>query len=187
MISDNVQQWTRDELVEGYSALLEKCQELRATKEKDEQRIYELKRALNTAEAAQTFLSQELEQLSKGETNQQNEELAEQKNKTEEWCKKNSRLEEDISNLQLELDNAQAEITELRQKLDQALKKKVRDELANEQQASAERLARIQEMEEENYTLLQKLEESYEVNTQKTLIIAEQEVSKMSISFINLL
>lgn len=174
----DLNQLSRDELLEEYSQLLEKCNELRSSKENDDQRIYDLKRALDTAEAAQSYLSQELEQVLKGKGGLLDEQLLEQKNKTDEWCKKTHSLEKEMENLQTELDDAQHENVQLRQQLETALTKNLSsDDLAKEQLSTEQHMHRIQELEEENRSLLQKLEQCCEINTQKTLVIAEHEVS----------
>jgi len=53
-----------DDIVEEYKLLHDRHQQLKDQSDKDAQRIYELKRSLDTALAAESYLTQELEQLS---------------------------------------------------------------------------------------------------------------------------
>lgn len=53
-----------DDIVEEYKLLHDRHQQLKDQSEKDAQRIYELKRNLDTALAAESYLTQELEHLS---------------------------------------------------------------------------------------------------------------------------
>lgn len=174
---NNIDNLTRDELLEEYSELLGKYQELRSVKDENAQRIHELKRALDTAEAAQAYLSQELEHVSKHNANTVDDDIIEQRMKTEEWCKKSQRLQEELNILNSEYDQSQQEVLKLRELLENAQKETANAGLEHAQRVSDENVAKIQEIEMENVTLIHKLEESNDVITQKTLFIAEQQAS----------
>ncbi|XP_039497926.1 protein Spindly [Drosophila santomea] len=163
---------TVDDIVEEYKLLHDRHQQLKDQSEKDAQRIYELKRNLDTALAAESYLTQELEQLSSqpvasnsGGNCQELEELR----------RKFKALKEEQDVLQQDYDAKVEETNTLKDKL-AAAEKEVADKSASRSNDLHEDCsARLNALELENSELMQKLAEYEDLRVTNTLAVAEKE------------
>lgn len=168
-----------DDIVEEYKLLLDRHQQLKDQSEKDAQRIYELKRNLDTALAAESYLTQELEHLSNqpvaiasGGNGQELEELR----------RKFKTLKEEQDVLQQDYDAKVEETRSLKDKLTAAEKNLAEKSASRSNQLHDDFFARLNALELENCELLQKLAEYEDLRIANTLAVAEKEVEIFLIS-----
>lgn len=168
--------FTRDELLEEYCKLFDRFQDLRESNEADTQKIHELKRSLDTATAAQAYLSQELEQYTNSDSNELENELHKTQADLSDMKKKYSKLEVSFNALQQDYNNLLEENNKISQNLEDSLKRKEQEPKEVDTKVIDEYLLRIQALENENMDLLQKIEDFEERSVRYTLTIAECEV-----------
>ncbi|XP_068150620.1 protein Spindly [Drosophila tropicalis] len=167
---------TTDDIVYEYKTLHTRHQQLKEQSEEDAQRIHELKRNLDTALAAEAYLTQELEQLSAcggGVPAQSSQNGIEQE--LEEIRKRYKTLLEEHENLQQEYDNQGQEVQKLKSKLKQSekdLEGKVAQQLAHVHDECQERFGVL---ETENSELMQKLFEYEQAKVKQTFEVADKE------------
>lgn len=173
--------YSRDELLEEYCKLFDRFQDLRESNEADAQKIYALKRSLDTATAAQSYLSQELEQY----TNSDNIEIEKKLQKSQaeliEVKKKYGKLEISFTGLQQDYNLLLEENSKLTQNLEDTVKRKEQSSNEVDPKIFDDYVLRIQVLENENIDMLQRIEEFEERSVCYTLAIAECEVRVMSI------
>ncbi|XP_043642991.1 protein Spindly [Drosophila teissieri] len=163
---------TVDDIVEEYKLLHDRHQQLKDQSEKDAQRIYELKRNLDTALAAESYLTQELEQLS-SQPVASNHGLNSQE--LEELRRKFKTLKEEQDVLQQDYDAKVEETQTLKDKL-AATEKELADKSASRSNDLHEDCsARLNALELENSELMQKLAEYEDLRVTNTLAVAEKE------------
>ncbi|XP_059221975.1 protein Spindly [Stomoxys calcitrans] len=167
--------YTRDELVEEFCKLFDRYQDLREASEADTQKIHELKRSLEVSVAAQTYLSQELEQYTNAENNEQENELQKALNELTELKKRYGKLEASYNALQQDHNTLLEENANLTHNLEEISRRRDVEPLDVTNKTSEEDLQRIQMLENENMDLLQKMEEFQEEIVRYTLAIAECE------------
>lgn len=162
-----------EELQEEYQKLKEKYSQLCALSDSDRQRIHELKRSLDTATAAEAYLSQELEQLSSVQTSQDDVLLHKKQNEIDELKKRqavllteNEDLHEDVAVLRAENEKLKQEIKELKA---QVRPVEVTYQIPKEYAELRDKL------EAENLELLAKLDETHECVVKFTMALAEKE------------
>ncbi|XP_017110690.1 protein Spindly [Drosophila elegans] len=161
-----------DDIVEEYKLLHDRHQQLKVQSDQDAQRIYELKRNLDTALAAEAYLTQELEQLSSqpvaSKSGADSQEL-------EELRRKYKSLKEEQDILQQDYDSKVEESSKLQDKL-AAFEKQLADKSATRSTDTHEDcLARLNALELENSELMQKLSEYEDSQVTNTLVVAEKE------------
>ncbi|XP_016982848.1 protein Spindly [Drosophila rhopaloa] len=161
-----------DDIVEEYKLLHDRHQQLKDQSEKDAQRIYELKRNLDTAVAAESYLTQELEQLSSqpvasnsGGDSQELEELR----------RKYKTLKEEQDTLQQDYDCKVEESSKLKEKLAATEKELAEKSASRSKDPHEDCLARLNALELENCELMQKLSEYEDSRITNTLAVAEKE------------
>ncbi|GBP95495.1 hypothetical protein EVAR_64882_1 [Eumeta japonica] len=93
---------TRDELLEKYCKLFDQYQDLRESNELDTQKIHELKRSLDTATAAQLYLTQELEQYANLDNKETEIKLHKVQSELQDSKKRCTKLESSLATLQQE-------------------------------------------------------------------------------------
>lgn len=174
--------YSREELLEEFCKLFDRYQELRESNEADTQKIHDLKRALDTATAAQTYLSQELEQYNNTDNKEEDYELQRTQAELMELKKKYGKLEMGFATLQQDHSTLLEENSTMSHKLQEALKWKENMPVVVENKISEEDLLRMQILEDENMDLLQKIEEFDERSVRFTLTIAECEVRKIMLN-----
>lgn len=168
-----------EDLQDHYGKLFERYRQMRDDAEADTQRIHELKRNLETAYAAENYLSQEIEELmqtlasiekdNKGQTKVQTE--------LEDLRRQHHTLTTDFTTMQQEYAALSAENAEMRKQLE-TVKSAKRLSVSAIVDAGAEELAkRVATLEGENFALMQKLEEFQECMVRQTMALAEREVS----------
>ncbi|KAI8042284.1 hypothetical protein M5D96_003586 [Drosophila gunungcola] len=161
-----------DDIVEEYKLLHDRHQQLKVQSEKDAQRIYELKRNLDTALAAESYLTQELEQLSSQPVASKS---AADSQELEELRRKYKSLKEEQDILQQDYDSKVEESSKLQDKL-VAFEKQLADKSASRSTDTHEDcLARLNALELENSELMQKLSEYEDSRVTNTLVVAEKE------------
>ncbi|XP_017075911.2 protein Spindly [Drosophila eugracilis] len=161
-----------DDIVEEYKLLHDRHQQLKDQSEKDAQRIYELKRNLDTALAAESYLTQELEHLSSqpvvNKSGADSQEL-------EELRRKYKALKEEQDTLQLDYDSNVEESRKLRDKL-AATERELADKAASKSNDPHEDfMSRFNALELENCELMQKLADYEDSQVATTLAVAEKE------------
>ncbi|EDW54150.1 GM18139 [Drosophila sechellia] len=161
-----------DDIVEEYKLLHDRHQQLKDQSEKDAQRIYELKRSLETALAAESYLTQELEHLSSqpvaSECGGNGQEL-------EELRRKFKILKEEQDVLQQDYDAKVEETRSLKDKLTAAEKDLAEKTAFRSNELHDDFLARLNALELENCELMQKLAEYEDLRVTNTLAVAEKE------------
>ncbi|XP_073822463.1 spindle apparatus coiled-coil protein 1 spindly [Musca autumnalis] len=167
--------FSRDELLEEFCKLFDRYQDLKESNEADTQKIHELKRSLDTATAAQAYLSQELEQYTSSENNQDDNELQKALSELAELRKRHSKLELSYNTLQQDHNALLEENAALTKTIEELTKRKESEPAVVECKTSEEDLQRIQMLECENMDLLQKMEDFQEQTVRYTLTIAECE------------
>ncbi|XP_016962201.1 protein Spindly [Drosophila biarmipes] len=161
-----------DDIVEEYKLLHDRHQQLKDQSEKDAQRIYELKRSLDTALAAEAYLTQELEQLGSQPVATNSGGDAQE---LEELRRKYKALKEEQDTLQQDLDSKVEESSQLRSKL-AAAERELADKAATRSaDLHEECLARLTALEAENSELMQKLAEYEDARVANTFAVAEKE------------
>ncbi|XP_061389338.1 protein Spindly [Musca vetustissima] len=168
--------FTRDELLEEFCKLFDRYQDLKESNEADTQKIHELKRSLDTAVAAQAYLSQELEQYTSSENCQDDaNELQKTLSELAELRKRYSKLELSYNTLQQDHNALLEENAMLTKTVEELNKRKESEPAVVESKSSEEDLQRIQMLETENMDLLEKMEDFQEQTVRYTLTIAEYE------------
>uniref|UniRef100_A0A1A9ZVG7 Protein Spindly n=1 Tax=Glossina pallidipes TaxID=7398 RepID=A0A1A9ZVG7_GLOPL len=160
-----------EDLLKMYYKLSDQYQEMVKVNEADAQRIYDLKRALHTAAAAESFLSQELEQLTSYENNRNTNDLQQLRQEVE-------RLENDNRKLKQDFDVLVDENIQLSKVAEETVKNKTDPPVVaspQESKLSDEDVERMQMLENENFELLRKMEEFQQSFVRYTLTIAEYE------------
>ncbi|KAH8324383.1 hypothetical protein KR074_006448 [Drosophila pseudoananassae] len=161
-----------DDIVEEYKLLYDRHQELKEQSELDAQRIHELKRNLDTALAAEAYLTQELEQVgSQPVANTSDSEHQE----LEELRRKFKNLQTEQDSLQQDYDQKAEEAKSLRLKLESTEKALVEKSAARSNDAHEDCLARLSALEAENSELMQRLADFEESSVKNTFSVAEKE------------
>lgn len=168
--------YTRDELLEEFCKLFDRYQDLKEANEADTQKIHELKRSLETAQAAEAYLSQELEQYTNSDNNEDDNELQKSLSELADLRKRYTKLEASYSALQQDHNALLEENATLTRNLEELSRRKENEPVVVESKTSEEDLQRIQMLEYENMDLLQKMEDFQEQTVRYTLTIAECEV-----------
>ncbi|XP_034654521.1 protein Spindly-like [Drosophila subobscura] len=158
-----------DDIVEEYKILHERSQKLKNQSENDAQRIYELKRNLETALAAEAYLTQELEQLGTPSEVRPGVEVQE----LEELRGRFRCLQVEHDNLQQDYDSKVVEARGLQNQL-AAAERGLAANLTSKD-AHEECHQRIHALEQENSELLHKLAEHEEFSVKHILEVAEKE------------
>ncbi|XP_001356697.2 protein Spindly [Drosophila pseudoobscura] len=159
-----------DDIIEEYKILHEGHQKLKTQTENDAQRIYELKRNLDTALAAEAYLTQELEQLgSQPPEDRPGVEVQE----LEELRRKFRSLQVDHDTLQQDYDAKAEEASALRNQLAAAERGLAANSTSKD--AHEECHLRFHALENENSELLQKLAEHEEFSVKHILEVAEKD------------
>lgn len=174
---DDIVNLTRDELLNEYCKLFDRFQDLREANESDNQKIHELKRSLDTAVAAQSYLSQELEQYTNSDQSNVENELHKTQVELVELKKKCGKLEASFNTLQQDYNALLEENSTISKNLEEALKYKELVSAKDEPITSEDDALRIQTLESENMDLLQKIEGFEERSVRYTLTVAECEVN----------
>uniref|UniRef100_A0A1B0G187 Uncharacterized protein n=1 Tax=Glossina morsitans morsitans TaxID=37546 RepID=A0A1B0G187_GLOMM len=160
-----------EDLLDKYCKLNDRYQEMVKVNEADTQRIYELKRALHRATAAEAFLSQELEQLTSYENNRNTNDLQQLRQEIERLENANRKLKQDF-------DVVVDENIQLSKVAEETVKNKTYPPVVASPQEGKlpdEDFERVQMLENENFELLRKMEESQQSFVRYTLTIAEYE------------
>ncbi|XP_055837772.1 protein Spindly [Episyrphus balteatus] len=164
---------TIEDLQEEYQKLKEKCSQLIALSDQDRQRIHELKRSLDTATAAEAYLSQELEQLSSVQTSQDDAALQKKQNEIDELKKRqavllteNEELHENVAALRADNERLKQEVRELNA---------ASSPVEISYQIPKEYVDLRDKLETENLELLAKLDETHESVVKFTMALAEKE------------
>lgn len=166
-----------DDIVEEYKLLHERHQQLKELKEEDAQRIHELKRSLDTALAAEKYLTQELEHLSVQPQSTCNGAEQRLQQELDELRRNYRNLQADHETLQLDNDGKDEEKRQIQAKLESALRDlDAQAVLKAANRAHDECTARLTSVEAENAELMQKLAEYEDAKVQNTFAVAEQEV-----------
>ncbi|KAH8413204.1 hypothetical protein KR009_008775 [Drosophila setifemur] len=161
-----------DDIVEEYKLLHDRHQQLRELSEQDAQRIHELKRNLDTALAAEAYLTQELEHLSNQpvDSNSGLDPL-----ELEELRRKFKNLQAEQETLQLDYEHKAEEVKKLTDKLERA-EKNLADRAASKTSDPHEDcVARLNALELENCELMQKLSDYEDSSVKNTFSVAEKE------------
>ncbi|XP_023296427.2 protein Spindly [Lucilia cuprina] len=167
--------FSRDELLEEYCKLFDRFQDLRESNEADTQKIHELKRSLDTATAAQAYLTQELEQYTNSDSNEIEHDLHKTQAELLDMKKKYGKLEGSFTTLQQDYNALLEENTKIAHDLEESLKRKEHVPKEIDTQITDDYVMRIQALENENMDLLQKIEDFEERSVRYTLTIAECE------------
>lgn len=166
-----------DDIVEEYKLLHNRHQQLKSQSDQDAQRIYELKRNLDTALAAEAYLTQELEQLS---TQPQDTNSSWNTQELEELRRKYRNLQAEQESLQLDYDQKAEEARDLKAQLDARERELSERASVGSRDLHEDCVARLNALELENCELMQKLAD-YEDNSAKTtLAVAEKDVIILS-------
>ncbi|EDV57639.2 protein Spindly [Drosophila erecta] len=161
-----------DDIVEEYKLLHDRHQHLKDQSEKDAQKIYELKRNLDTALAAESYLTQELEQLSSQPVASNSEGNSQE---LEELRRKFKTLKEEQDGLQQDYDAKVEETQALKDKLAAAEKELADKTASRSNDLHDDCSARLNALELENCELMQKLAEYEDLRVENTLAVAERE------------
>ncbi|XP_036336236.1 protein Spindly-like, partial [Rhagoletis pomonella] len=166
-----------EDLQEHYGKLLERYRQRRDDAEADTQRIYELKRNLETAYAAETYLSQEIEELMQTLASIEKENNGRSKAQIElkDLRRQHHTLTADYTTLQQDFAAVQAENAELRKQLE-TVKSAKRLSSSSLIGAGTEELTKqIATLEGENFALMQKLKDFQDNIVKQTMTLAERE------------
>ncbi|XP_014094413.2 protein Spindly [Bactrocera oleae] len=166
-----------EDLQDHYGKLFERYRHMRDDAEADTQRIHELKRNLETAYAAENYLSQEIEELMRTLASIEKENKGKTKVQTEleDLRRQHHILSTDYSTLQQDYAALSAENAEMRKQLE-TVKSAKRLSTSSIVDAGTEELTnRIASLEGENFALMQKLEEFQESMVRQTMALAERE------------
>uniref|UniRef100_A0A1A9V067 Protein Spindly n=1 Tax=Glossina austeni TaxID=7395 RepID=A0A1A9V067_GLOAU len=163
---------SHEDLLEKYCKLYDRYQEMVKVNEADTQRIYELKGALHRATAAESFLSQELEQVTSYENDRNTNDLRQLQQEIERLENANRKLKQDF-------DVVVDENIQLSKAAEETAKNKTDPPVVvtspQGSKLSDEDFERMQMLENENFELLRKMEESQQSFVRYTLTIAEYE------------
>ncbi|XP_017485618.1 PREDICTED: protein Spindly [Rhagoletis zephyria] len=166
-----------EDLQEHYGKLFERYRQMRDDAEADTQRIYELKRNLETAYAAETYLSQEIEELMQtlASIEKENKGRSKAQIELEDLRRQHHTLTADYTTLQQDFAAVQAENAELRKQLE-TVKSAKRLSSSSLIGAGTEELTKqIATLEGENFALMQKLEDFQDNIVKQTMTLAERE------------
>ncbi|SPP79191.1 protein Spindly [Drosophila guanche] len=158
-----------DDIVEEYKILHERNQKLKNQTENDAQRIYELKRNLDTALAAEAYLTQELEQLGTPAEVRPGVEVQE----LEELRGRFRSLQVELDTLQQDYDSKAEEARGLQNQLAAAERGLAANLTSKDEHEECHQ--RIHALEHENSELLHKLAEHEEFSVKHILEVAEKE------------
>ncbi|XP_017038524.1 protein Spindly [Drosophila kikkawai] len=161
-----------DDIVEEYKLLHQRHQHLKTQSDQDAQRIHELKRNLDTALAAEAYLTQELEQLSSqpqpNNTGGDSQEL-------EDLRRKYRILQEEQESLQQDYDQKAEEGKTLKKLLEAKEKELLERASLSSRDLHEECAARVNALELENSEMMQKLADYEENSVKITLSVAEKD------------
>ncbi|XP_054084738.1 protein Spindly-like [Zeugodacus cucurbitae] len=166
-----------EDLQDHYGTLFERYRQMHDEAEEDIQRIHEMKRNLETAYAAENYLSQEIEELMQTLASIEKDNKGQTKVDTEleDLRRQHHTLTTDYTTLQQDYATLSAENVEMRRELE-TVKSSKRLSTSSMVNAGTEELTnRIATLEGENFSLMQKLEEFQESMVRQTLILAERE------------
>uniref|UniRef100_A0A0A1WGE9 Protein Spindly n=1 Tax=Zeugodacus cucurbitae TaxID=28588 RepID=A0A0A1WGE9_ZEUCU len=166
-----------EDLQDHYGTLFERYRQMHDEAEEDIQRIHEMKRNLETAYAAENYLSQEIEELMQTLASIEKDNKGQTKVDTEleDLRRQHHTLTTDYTTLQQDYATLSAENVEIRRELE-TVKSSKRLSTSSMVNAGTEELTnRIATLEGENFSLMQKLEEFQESMVRQTLILAERE------------
>ncbi|XP_020799209.1 early endosome antigen 1 [Drosophila serrata] len=163
---------TVDDIVEEYKLLHHRHQQLKSQSDQDAQRIYELKRNLDTALAAEAYLTQELEQLSSQpqQSNSSGDSL-----ELEDLRRKYRNLQEEQESLQQDYDQKAEEAKDLKKQLEAKERELSERASLGSRDLHEECAARLNALELENCDLMQKLADYEENSVKITLSVAEKD------------
>uniref|UniRef100_W8C6F4 Protein Spindly n=1 Tax=Ceratitis capitata TaxID=7213 RepID=W8C6F4_CERCA len=166
-----------EDLQDHYGKLFERYRRMRDDAEADTQRIHELKRNLETAYAAENYLSQEIEELMQTLASIEKENKGQSKVQTEleDLRRQHHTLSLDFTTLQQDHAAISAENVELRKQLETAKSAKRLSTSSMVDIGAEELTKRIASLEGENFVLMQKLEEFQESVVKHTMVLAERE------------
>lgn len=173
---------THEDLQDVYYRLLEKYMQMKDENEKDTQKIYELKRNLETALATQEYLTSELEQLNGNSSCAESAKNNKLQTELEELKRKQSSLNSEYATLQQDYEQLQEYNADLKQQL-QAFNSK--SNVPVEPQIDHKMLDTVHALEGENLELLSKLEEFQQNAVQQTMVLGEKEVIHIYSKYIN--
>ncbi|XP_054084739.1 uncharacterized protein LOC105211597 [Zeugodacus cucurbitae] len=166
-----------EDLQDYYGKLFERYRQLRDGTEADHQRIHELKRNLETAYAAEKYLSQEIEELMQtiASMERDNKVQAKVHSEVEDLRRQHHTLTTDYTTLQQDYATLSAENVEIRKQLEtvKSTRRLTKSSIVNA--GTDELFNRIATLEGENFSLVQKLEEFQESMVRQTLALAERE------------
>ncbi|KAH8282489.1 hypothetical protein KR054_007896 [Drosophila jambulina] len=161
-----------DDIVEEYKLLHHRHQQLKSQSDQDAQRIHELKRNLDTALAAEAYLTQELEQLS---SQPQQNNCSGDSQELEDLRRKYRHLQEEQESLQQDYDQKAEEAKDLKKQLEAKERQLLEQASLSSRDLHEECAARVNALELENSELMHKLAD-YEENSEKiTLSVAEKD------------
>lgn len=162
-----------EDLQEEYSKLKSKYNQLIVLSDQDRQRIHELKRSLDTATAAEAYLSQELEQLTSTQTSQDDALLNKKQNEIDELKKRQSALLTENEELHEDLATYRSENEKLKQEIRELKTASLPVEISY--QIPKDLIELKDKLEAENLELLAKLDETHECVVKYTLALAEKD------------
>ncbi|KAH8237535.1 hypothetical protein KR038_004141 [Drosophila bunnanda] len=163
---------TVDDIVEEYKLLHHRHQQLKSQSDQDAQRIHELKRNLDTALAAEAYLTQELEQLS---SQPQQANSGGDSQELEDLRRKYRNLQEEQESLQQDYDQKAEEAKDLKKQLEAKERELSERASLGSRDLHEECAARVNALELENCDLMQKLADYEENSVKITLSVAEKD------------
>ncbi|KAH8333503.1 hypothetical protein KR059_000390 [Drosophila kikkawai] len=161
-----------DDIVEEYKLLHQRHQHLKLQSDQDAQRIHELKRNLDTALAAEAYLTQELEQLS---SQPQLNNAGGDPQELEDLRRKYRILQEEQESLQQDYDQKAEEGKTLKKLLEAKEKELLERASLSSRDLHEECAARVNALELENSEMMQKLADYEENSVKITLSVAEKD------------
>ncbi|KAH8249087.1 hypothetical protein KR032_005680 [Drosophila birchii] len=161
-----------DDIVEEYKQLHHRHQQLKSQSEQDAQRIHELKRNLDTALAAEAYLTQELEQLS---SQPQPVNCGGDSQDLEDLRRKYRNLQEEQESLQQDYDQKAEEARDLKKQLEAKERELSEHATFGSKDLHEECAVRVNALELENCELMHKLADYEENSVKITLSVAEKD------------
>lgn len=162
-----------EDLQEEYAKLKERYAQLVLVNEQDTQRIHELRRNLDTATAAELYLSQELEQLSCVRSTEDDALVQKKQNDIDELKKRQSALLAENEDLHQDIADLRAENQRLNEKIKELSQASQTTEVSY--RIPKEHIELRERLEEENLVLLAKLDETHGTIVKFTMSLAEKE------------
>lgn len=172
-IDEFTDSFSQDEIISEYKKLLEKYRQLKSAHDEDQQKIYELKRSWETASAAESYLSQELELVTASQTSEIEKVQQKFQSEVDDLKKKYSEATSDVAYWEQKFDECREENEDLRRKVED-LENAEPKELPNVSNGSMERELQLAK---ENLELLAKVDEYRSKVTSSMMVIAERDVS----------